>query len=122
MNLDSGTLIISRLVNVAEPGMMPRYEEVEIARGCYGERTVGATRFYTAQQADVQVDMLVRIQRTYEAATGDRVRIQPYSHEAPRLPYLIEQVQQVDDEDTQLPMTDLSIRSMAASEIEEDEG
>lgn len=118
MRLDSGILKTLRLENVAEPGMMPVWKEVLLERMCYGERTVGASRYYTAQQADIQVDMIVRVPRTYTARTGDRVRLKPYSHCAPDLPYIIVQVQQVDDEDTNLPATDYSIRVMTESEME----
>ena len=112
MRLDSGTLTIYRLQNTAAPGLMPQLSEVSVETFCYGERTVGATRFYNAQQADMQVDLLVRIPRSYDILTGDRARLAPYSHAASNRPYLVGQVQQVDDEDTGLPATDLSLQLM----------
>lgn len=116
MTLDSGALIIKRLQNSASPGLMPTYTETEVARCYYGERTVGSTRYYTAKQADEQVDLLVRIPREYNARTGDRVYLQPFACEAPEQPFVIVQIQQVDDEDTRLPATDLSLRAMREAE------
>lgn len=116
MNLDSGTLSIFRLVNAADPGLMPVMSETIVLQSCYAERTVGFSRYYNAKQADMQIDMLVRIPRSYEIKTGDRVRLSPYSHPASDLPYLIIQIQQVDDEDTALPATDLTLRTMTESE------
>lgn len=119
MKLDSGTLTIYRLTNTAEPGMMPVMKETVVAQSCYGERTVGSARYYNARQADTQVDLLVRIVRTHGLLTGDRVRLAPYEYEAPELPYLIDQIQQVTDEDMNLPATDLALRAMTAAEVEE---
>ena len=121
MIFDGGTLQIFRLVNDAQPGMMPKMRETLIESACYGERTVGATRYYNAQQADMQVDILVRIPRTYNAKTGDRVRLMPYSHEPSEFPYLVIQVQQVTDEEN-LPATDLSLRIMTPAEVDNDAG
>lgn len=118
MRLDDGILTVYRLINSAEPGMLPVLAESEILTACYGERTVGLSRFYTAMQADTQVDMVVRIPRAYGLLSGDRVRLRPYAWQAPEYPYLVVQVQQVTDEDN-LPATDLSIRVMAASEVNE---
>ena len=112
MTLDSGTLVIKRVVNSASAGLMPTYTEEFVGLYCYGERTVGSTRFYSAKQADEQVDLLVRIPREYAARTGDRVYIAPYAYAAPTYPFVIVQIQQVEDEDTRLPATDLSLRAM----------
>lgn len=116
MTYDDGVLKIYRLVNDAQPGMMPKMREDIVEKTCYGERTVGATRYYNAQQANMQVDILVRVPRTYKAQTGDRVRLYPYSHEPSELPYLVIQVQQVMDEEN-LPATDLSLRVMTPAEV-----
>ena len=112
MTLDSGTLEIKSLVNTAQPGLMPSVSETRVARYDYGERTVGSSRYYTAKQADEQIDMLVRIPRDYSARTGDRVYLTPFAYPAPSFPYMIVQIQQTDDEDTGLPATDLSLRAM----------
>ena len=116
MTLDGGSLVIKALHNTAEAGLMPKAEETLVARYYYGERTVGSTRFYNALQADEQVDMLVRIPRDYSAKTGDRVYLTPFSHVAPEYPFLIVQIQQVDDEDSGLPATDLSLRAMTEAD------
>lgn len=116
MTYDDGVLRLYRLVNDAEPGMMPKMREDLIEETCYGERTVGSSRYYNAQQANMQVDILVRVTRTYNAQTGDRVRLEPYSHEPSELPYLVIQVQQVADEEG-LPATDISLRVMTPAEV-----
>lgn len=121
MTYDDGILKLYRLVNVADAGMMPKMGETLIESMCYGERTVGATRYYNAQQANMQVDILVRVPRTYNAKTGDRVRLEPYSHEPSEFPYLIIQAQQVTDEEN-LPATDLSLRVMTPAEVANDAG
>lgn len=119
MTLDSGSLVIKAQQNTATPGLMPQISETLVARYMYGERTVGTTRYYSAKQADEQVDMLVRIPRDYSARTGDRVYLTPFSHAAPEYPLLIVQIQQVEDEDTGLPATDLSLRAMTEADAVE---
>lgn len=119
MKFDDGLLTVYRLKNVAEDGMMPVLKETEILTTCYSERTVGSSRYYNALQADTQVDMMVRIPRIYGLLSGDRVRLSPYAWEPPELPFLVVQVQQVLDDDTRLPATDLSLRVMQASEVDE---
>ena len=111
MNLDGGVLTISRLINTASSGLMPSGTWTEVQKACYGERTVGVNRFYTAKQADSQIVMLVRIPRSYLVKIGDKVDLTPYSHVSDGA-YIVDQVQQVDDEDTHLPATDLSLRVM----------
>lgn len=121
MLYDGGTLQLFRLVNEAQAGFMPQMHESLIETTMYGERTVGATRYYNAQQANMQVDILVRVPRTYNAKTGDRVRLQPFSHEPSDFPYLVVQAQQVIDEEN-LPATDLSLRVMTPAEVANDAG
>lgn len=122
MKFDDGILTVYRLKNSAEEGMMPVLSESEILTACYSERTVGSSRYYNALQADTQVDMMVRISRSYGLFSGDRVRLRPYSWEAPDLPFLVVQVQQVIDDETGLPATDLSLRVIRASEVDDDTG
>ena len=50
MLLDSGTLIVWRGENVSPPGGKPQMAYTKVWGGCYGLRTVGITRWYTAQQ------------------------------------------------------------------------
>lgn len=122
MRLDSGILYLKRLSNSAEAGLMPVMTETQIGVYCYAERVVGFSRFYEAKQADEQVDMIVRIPRIYAAKTGDRVRLSPYACIAPENPYIVVQVQQVTDEETNLPATDLSLRAMAEADKEVQNG
>lgn len=120
MRFDDGLLKVFRLTNTAEDGMMPVLSESELLTACYSERTVGSSRYYNALQADTQIDMIVRIPRAYGLLSGDRVRLSPYAWEAPDLPFIVVQVQQVLDDDTRLPATDLSLRTMRASEVDDD--
>ena len=62
--------------------------------------------------------MIVRIPRVYTAKTGDRVRLSPYACAAPKNPYIVVQAQNVTDEETNLPATDLSLRAMSEADRE----
>ncbi len=122
MRFDSGILYLDRLSNSAEAGLMPVMKETRIGVYCYSERTVGFSRFYEAKQADEQVDMMVRVPRIYNAKTGDRVRLSPYACRPSENPYLVVQVQQVIDDETNLPATDLSLRAMTEADKEVQNG
>lgn len=84
----------------------------------YAERTVGATRFYAAQQYGQRPDLLVRVPRTYliNAAT-DVVKLSPYSHKDEN-EYSILQIQHVFDDDG-LPATDLSLQMVDIEELDD---
>lgn len=112
---DDGVLTVLRARTTSDAGRMPASSYAVLAKSCYKERTVGATRFYNAQQANMQVDKLLRIPRIYGIMTGDMVSLQPYACEAPGTLFQVRQVQQVVDEDTNLPATDLSLQQMTAS-------
>lgn len=108
MVLDSGMLTVWRGENASPPGGMPKPSYTRIWASYYGEKTVGVTRWYTAQQHGDHPDLLVEVQRTWELRVGtDRVVLFPAAYED-RGSYKITQVQQVTDENG-LPMTDLTL-------------
>lgn len=111
---DDGTLQILRATVTSEAGRKPVSSYTVIHQACYEERTVGSTRYYNAQQANMQVDMLFRIPRVYGLKTGDMVTLNPYACAAPTTLFQIQQVQQVYDDDN-LPATDISVQQMQAS-------
>lgn len=108
MLLDSGTLTVWRGENVSPPGGKPKLAYTQVWGGCYGLRTVGITRWYTAQQHGDRSDLLVRVQRTYAIdPSQDLVLLAPYDHQDSGA-YKITLKQDVLDEDG-LPATDLTL-------------
>lgn len=106
--LDSGELIVWRGVNTAPPGGMPVISYSEVWGSCYENRTVGITRWYTAQQYGDRADAVVRVHRTYGIRPAeDRIIINPYDHEDGNA-YRVTQKQDVLD-DNGLPVTDLTL-------------
>lgn len=111
MLLDSGTAVILEPVLVSEPGERPRMEYTEEhGRSCYGEKTVGVQRFWTAKGYHATVDMLIRVQRDPGIRTDHRCRVIPFDGSEGG-DYKILQVQQVTDEDGN-PATDLALERM----------
>lgn len=114
MLLDAGIATIWRGRNTAEPGYKPvMVYDCLYFQSYYGEKTVGITRYWTAQAHDGQADVLVEIQRNAGISTGDRCQLCPYYDSAQEGYYKILQVQQVTDEDGQ-PMTDLTLERIDA--------
>ncbi len=58
---DKGIVILMRLPKQEGRGNMPGGREDEYYRAWYGERTVGMSRYYAAQQANTRIDLLIRI-------------------------------------------------------------
>lgn len=109
MNLDSGVLTVWRGTNTAPAGTKPELSYVPLWESCYGEKTVGVTRWYTARQHGDRPDCVVQVPRTYELRTGDDlVTLSPFTHRDGGGAYKLVQIQQVTDEDG-LPMTDLTL-------------
>lgn len=107
MRLDSGELTVWRGENISPPGGMPKMQYKQIWGSCYEDRTIGVTRYYTAQQHGDRADLLVRVNRTYEIKPAqDRVTIAPYSHKDDGV-YRITQKQDVLDDG--LPACDLTL-------------
>lgn len=105
MQLDSGTLFICELQNVAKNGFKPKYELVKIRKNWFGERTVGYNRQYLAKGVNEQVDMLVRIH--YDS----NCRIGMYAVLGNGEQFIIDNVQQILDENN-LRYTDITLRRL----------
>ena len=86
----------------------------------YENRTVGVTRYYTAQQYGDRADIMVRVHRTYAVHPAeDRIVLNPYDHEDGSA-YRVTQKQDVTD-DNGLPATDLTLErdeGIDAAEVE----
>lgn len=109
MVLDSGTLTVWRGVNTTPPGGMPEMDYTHVWTSYYGEKTVGVTRFYSAQQYGARPDILVRVPRNHALnAATDVVRLHPFSYKDTN-EYSILQIQHIVDEDG-LPATELSLQ------------
>lgn len=108
MTLDSGIITIKRLSVGTPNGGMPVESYAQVFKGYYGSRTVGYNRYFTAQQADERIDLLVRIQR-FAARTSDIAELTPAMDDGTGGTYIVNQVQHLADEDG-LPVTDLSLR------------
>ena len=61
MILDSGTMFICELRNIAENGSMPRQVLFPINKHWYQERTIGMHRQYEAKGVNERVDLLAYI-------------------------------------------------------------
>ena len=108
MTLDSGIVSIKRMTAGTPDGGLPRPSYTEVFEGYYGTRTVGYNRYFTAQQADERIDLLVRIQR-FAAWTSDLAVLLPAMDDGTGGTYIVNMVQHLEDEDG-LPVTDLSLR------------
>lgn len=108
MPLDSGELTVWRGVNTAPPGGMPVMAYQQVWASYYENRTIGVSRYYTAQQHGDRADALVRVHRTYEVDPAtDRIVLAPYDHPDGNA-YRVTQKQDVLD-DEGLPATDLTL-------------
>lgn len=111
---DDGTVQILRATTTSDAGRMPVPGYTVQAAACYEERTVGTTRYYNALQANAQVDLVIRIPKTYGLLTGDAAILKPYGCPPPDKLFQVVQVQQTVDE-FELEVTDLSLQQMKAS-------
>lgn len=100
--LDSGKVTVYSVENEAERGAFPvrKLESVK-ATECFERRTVGLTRYYAAKQANVTVDMVIRIWRNEAISTQDMAKIGEQF-------FKIQQVQHSLDKD-EMPVTDLTL-------------
>lgn len=89
---NDGIVNIYTVGNIAQPGNMKK-EGLTIKVGPlrYAERTVGMSRFWTAQQAQVKVDRLIRTPRIDKVSSQDVVVL-------PDGQYRIKQVQYPEEE------------------------
>lgn len=71
-SFNSGLVRIYRLKDTARPGYLPKPEPVEVAALRYEELRLGLTRFYAAQQSNVDVERVLRVPRGPGIAAQDR--------------------------------------------------
>lgn len=90
---------------------MPAVSYSEYYTGFYGEKTVGVTRYWTAQTWHDQIDQLVEIHRNGTIKTNDVAHLAPFYDTAEAATYIVRQVQHLYDDDG-LPVTDLSLERM----------
>lgn len=124
MPLDSGELTVWRGANAAPSGGMPVMTYQQVWESYYENRTIGMTRYYTAQQHGDRADVMVRVHRTYVISPAeDKVILKPYDHQDGNA-YRVTQKQDVTD-DNGLPATDLTLErddGIDAATIEESVG
>lgn len=61
MTFDDGILTIYSVENIGEPGMMPVTGLVEKEKYYYGFDTLGINRYYTALEAQQQIECVVNV-------------------------------------------------------------
>lgn len=116
MLLDSGIALIWQYENTAEPGRMPAPSRgKQRFASCYGDKTVGIQRYWTAAAHQDRADLLIEIQRCAGISTRDRCQLKPSMDAAAAGMYKILQVQHLLDEDGQ-PVTDLTLERMVGHE------
>lgn len=108
MPLDTGVLTIWRGENISPSGNKPQMQYTKVSEEYYEQKTVGITRWYTAQQHGDRPDIVVQIHRRYDISTAyDRVTLSPYAYNDSGS-YKINQIQQIIDPEN-LPMTMLTL-------------
>lgn len=106
MILDKGIVNFFHEKSNSGIGNMPGQELIESYSAWYGTRTVGYNRMYTAKQANVQVDALIRILEPPEDVfiyADDICRIED------GLYYRIKAVQHLRDEDSGDDVLDITL-------------
>lgn len=71
MTFDDGILTIYSVENIGDPGMMPVTGLVEKEKYYYGFDTLGINRYYTALQAQQQIESVVNIPGWGEISATD---------------------------------------------------
>lgn len=106
MLLNNGIANFYKFADSSGNGNMPEKDKTKYHSGWYGERTVGFSRFFTAQQASTRVDKLIRVLRPPSDVSirADDVCVLRDGHV-----YRIAQAQSVYDEDAGRPCIDLSL-------------
>lgn len=106
---NDGLCTISTVTNDAQPGkkpvekLTPRYVGLR-----YRERTVGIARYYTAAQANVRVDRVIRVARLRDVTTRDKATTED------GVTYYIRQVQY--PEGVEPPVMDLSLERVISTD------
>ena len=70
---NSGIATIYRMVDQAEPGYKPDLKPVYLATLRYEEQRLGVTRFYAAQQNNIQIEKVIRVPAGVAIAAHDAV-------------------------------------------------
>lgn len=99
---NDGMVTICRIEDAAQPGYAPEPEIVENKYNLrYEEQRVGVTRYYSARQAQIRIDKVIRVQKVNNISTQDAAILQNGEK------YRIDQVQIVPD--VYPPCLDLSL-------------
>jgi len=67
--LRDGLMRVFKVTNIAQPGEMPKQGLRFFCRLAYLERTVGMSRYWTAQQASADISLLLRTHRRRDVTT-----------------------------------------------------
>lgn len=114
MLLNDGVATIFAPVEAGEPGGKPKTKYTEnVCASYYGQKTVGVTRYWTAQAHDGRADLLVEIQRFSGVDTSQRVHLAPHVDTGLEGYYKVIQYQHLSDENG-LPVTDLTLERIGA--------
>ena len=109
MILDSGTMYICELRNIAENGNMPKQVLFPVNKHWFQERTIGMTRQYTAMGVNERVDLLAyvhfdpKIRAGMYCVVGDRMLGEQL---------IIRHVTHVIEENTNLRYTSISCQKL----------
>lgn len=104
---NDGVTTIYSVENIAQPGNMPKEGLIyKVGPLRYRERTVGMGRFWTAMQAQVKIDQVIRVQQIRSISTQDVVVLVDGKQ------YRIKQIQY--PEDIKPPVMDLSLERLEA--------
>ena len=108
--MDAGLVTLCTLENTAEDGDMPKEKLVPGETLQFEARNIGITRFYAAQGANQQIDMLIRVWRV-NAKIGMYAVLTDYEGQENEDgdQYQIDMVQQTLDPNG-LKVTDLTLR------------
>lgn len=99
---NDGMVTICRIEDAAQPGYAPEPEIVENKYNLrYEEQRVGVTRYYSARQAQIRIDKVIRVQKVSGINTQDIAILQTGEK------YRIDQVQIVPE--VYPPCLDLSL-------------
>ena len=88
---NDGIVIICEVIDVTEPGYAPKKELLPKYKIAYAERQMGVQRYYAAQQNQIQIERVIRVQRGI-AVDNQNVAITEDGHQ-----YRIDLVQAVID-------------------------
>ena len=68
---NDGVVTIYSVSDVAQPGYQPQIELTEKIKLRYEERSMGLQRYYQAMQNQVQIERVLRVQRTNKITSQD---------------------------------------------------